>query len=149
MLRGCAEALEGGNDDDLQALAREANADRRNRQKPGCWIIGEPLFVRDALAHDKERRLHAPAYAESGWSLDKLARAVEIALGLEREELRKRGRGNLRAEARNVFGYYAVRRLEFTGKETALWLGISAGAVSRMLDQGERIAGERESRLVN
>lgn len=144
-----AEGLGDGDDDEeLLARMRDANVERRNRHEPGCWVIGDADFVRNALAEDKERRLRAPAHAVNGWTLERLAHAVEHALELETGELRKRGHANLRARSRKIFCYYAVRRLEFTGSQTALWLGVTAAAVSRSLDSGERLAKYCDLRLV-
>ncbi len=147
-LRFLEDGLDTDTDDDLVDVLRLTNDERRDRHEPGCWVIGDQAFVQNVLATDREQRLQLPAHAGSEWNLEKLASEVERALSLEAGELLKRGHANARSDARKVFCYYAVRRLEYSGKQVAEWLGITRAAVSRSLDQGEHLVEERNVRVV-
>ncbi len=147
--RFLAEGLESGADEKLFTTLRAANEERSDRLEPGRWVIGDHEFVKNALAADRDRRLRTPAYLTSHWSLERLASAVEKALGLAPREMSKRGRGNNRSYARKVFCFYAVRRLEYSGRQAAAFLGVATAAVSQSLDQGERLVDERELHILD
>ena len=61
---------------------------------------------------------------------------------IEREDLYSKGRQRIRAEARGLFCYWAVRELEFGQAELGRCLGMTQPAVGYAVQRGEQIVKE-------
>jgi REP element-mobilizing transposase RayT len=146
--RFIAEGLRQGSDEGLVARLRDSNRDRQNVTDHGCWVIGDPAFVRKALAADRDNRLRLPVHARLGWQLERVAALVERRIGLDPGGILRRGWRNKEARARKMFAYLARRELGFSLGEVARYLQVTTTAVARSLDAGGRLSAECGIRIV-
>jgi len=74
-----------------------------------------------------------------GYNLDTLAQRVAELYQIDNEELYSKSRQTIRAEARSVFCYWAVRELGVEGTQVAKRLQMSQPGVAYAVRRGERI----------
>ena len=135
-----AEGLGGGSDGELMHLLRSSNAGEEKDRGPQRWVIGDPDFVKKVLGESQARRLRLRRRATGKEDLVTLGAKVCKVLGIPLETLRVRHRGGAASQARKAFAFLAIRRLEFGTRPVAEFLGISPGAVSHMMREGEKTA---------
>jgi len=135
-----AEGLGTEGEDDFIAKLRDGNQHKESVHEPGCWVIGDMDFVKESMAHDAAQRLRIARYKREGWNLEKVAVEVARQTELDVAEIKRRGRVNTRSAARKALAAVAHRQLGIPNAEIARYLGISAPAVSKSLDEGEKIA---------
>jgi len=138
-----AEGLASGDEDGLWAVIRRSNASQQKGRQPGCWVIGDPEFVKRTLANDRARRLRVSRFDRDGWTLDRLCAEVASRFGVPAEQLGRRSRGGDASAARKCFAYVGCRQFGLKGSQVAQHLGVEGATVSAMLRTGERIALER------
>ncbi len=78
-----------------------------------------------------------------GYDLDKLEQRVLEIYPIEREALYSTSREKIRAEARGVFCYWAVRELGLAGARLARRLKMSQAGVGYAVRRGEKIVKEK------
>ena len=144
-----AEGLETESEDDFIAMLRDSNQHKENIHGPGCWVIGDRDFVTESMKADAAHRLRIARYKRAGWNLEKVAIEVAKLTELDVAEIEKRGHVNTRSTARKVLAAVAHRQLGIPNTEIARYLGIGAPAVSKSLDEGEKIARKLRIGIVN
>ena len=102
-------------------------------------ILGDGEFVMAILSEADERMDRRYELKRRGYTLDTLAQRVAELYGIDREELYSKGRHKIRAEARSVFCYWAVRELGVEGTQVAKRLQMSQPGVAYAVRRGERI----------
>jgi hypothetical protein len=84
-----------------------------------------------------------------GYTLDKLAQRVGEIYQIEREDLYSKSRQKIRAEARSVFCYWAVRELGVEGTQIAKKLQMSQpGVAYAVRGEGCESEGDSDDRVV-
>ena len=68
--------------------------------------------------------------------------------GIDREDLYSKGRHTIRAEARSVFCYWAVRELGVEGTQVAKRLQMSQPGVAYAVRRGERIVKAKAIQMI-
>ena len=77
-----------------------------------------------------------------GYDLDKVEQRVLEIYQIEREDLYSKGRQRIRAEARGLFCYWAVRELGYGQAELGRRLGMTQPGVGYAVQRGEHIVKE-------
>jgi hypothetical protein len=111
-------------------------------------ILGDCGFVEnvlDAANEHMERRYLALA---KGFDLDSIAQRVAEVLGVSPALVWKTGKRPEVVKARSLLCYWASRELGITMTSLAKRLGISQPAVSIAVRRGEKIAREKDYRLL-
>jgi putative transposase len=83
-----------------------------------------------------------------GYNLEKLAQRVGEIYQVEREDLYSKSRQKIRADARSVFCYWAVRELGVEGTQIAKRLRMSQPGVAYAVSRGERIVKEKAIQMM-
>ena len=83
-----------------------------------------------------------------GYTLDKLPQRVGEIYQIEREDLYSKSRQKIRAEARSVFCYWAVRELGVEGTQIAKKLQMSQPGVAYAVRRGERIVKAKVIQMI-
>lgn len=120
-----------------------------DRLKGDERILGENDFVMEVLAEANERYTRQYALKRLGYDLKKIEQIVTGIYEIEREELYSRSRQKVRAEARSLFCYWAVRELGISGVFLARRLGMSQPGVVYATNKGEKIAKEKNYQLLD
>jgi len=84
-----------------------------------------------------------------GYTLDKLAQRVGEIYQIEREDLYSKSRQKIRAEARSVFCYWAVRELGVEGTQIAKKLQMSQPGVAYAVRRGERVVKAKAIQMID
>lgn len=79
--------------------------------------------------------------------MEKVIDVVCRKCGIDRGKLNKKGRNNLISEAKGLICYLSTKELRIGGVEIGRTLGISQSVVSKHIDKGEKIIGERGVKL--
>jgi len=124
--------------DTLAAMIRHSNKGVDKKDKPECWVIGDPGFVRSVMSRNRHRLLLSRARAET-WDLEKLCARLAREEGVSVENLKRRTRKTRGSVARKKFCYIACRVLQFSVAEVAAFLTVSAPAVSWTATRGESL----------
>ena len=143
--RFLSSGLEESTDEDmLLSLVRKSNAGSESGRKASCWVIGDHAFVRSALDSSEARRLRISRLEMEGGSLDSIAEKISGVFKIEKKMLHNRHRGGNASLARKAFSFVAARLYRAQVRFIAEYLGVSAGAVSAMINKGSRIVEERK-----
>jgi len=138
------QELTGGNvPDDIIDTLRLSNVQTEDLRQPGCWVIGDPSYVKKVLALDAQRRVRISRHKRDGVTLGEVAREAEQAVGLPPQSIAKRSRGTPRSEGRKLFAYLCRHKYEFPVKDIAAFLGIGSSPASICIALGEEVAKER------
>ena len=111
-------------------------------------ILGDGEFVMAILSEADERMDRRYELKSRGYTLDKLAQRVGEIYGLDREDLFSKGRQRIRAEARSVFCYWAVRELGVEGTQVAKRLQMSQPGVAYAVRRGEMIVKSKTIQMI-
>ncbi len=111
----------------------------QDRMKGDERILGDGEFVMNILSEADERMDRRYELKSRGYTLHKLAQRVEEIYQIDREDLYSKSRQKIRAEARSVFCYWAVRELGVEGTQIAKKLQMSQPGVAYAVRKGERI----------
>jgi hypothetical protein len=122
--------------------------DKGNRSKGDERILGDGDFVENVLRQCQERMERKYLMKNKGHDFKWLTGKVAAALGIEKEEITRRGRYPRRVAARSVLCYWASRELGMSTVALSERLGISQPAVSHSIRRGEQIVLENKMRLV-
>lgn len=135
-----------GNDEDRDFIGflKQVNKGKNDRKVPHCWVIGDQEFVKKALDTDHARRIQIAQYTRRGITIEKIAASVATQMEVEAQALFKRGRRNDRSKLRKMVAALGHRQYQIPVIEIARYLGVGSSSISRMLDEGERLAIENK-----
>jgi len=120
----------------------------QDRLKGDERILGDQDFVTDILSEANEKLNRQNILKKLGYDLEKLEQRVTDIYKIDRDEWCSRGRHKIRSEARSLFCYWAVRELGITGTCLATRLGMSQPGIIYAVTRGERIAKEKNYKLL-
>ncbi|MFH1504063.1 MAG: transposase [Candidatus Omnitrophota bacterium] len=112
-------------------------------------ILGDDAFVNRILKETEESLDQRDKLIREGWDLSRIAKRTCEILNLELTSIKRRGKNNLISEARALISYWACRELGISGKDAAEFLGVSNPAVSKNITKGEKIAEEKDYKLIS
>jgi hypothetical protein len=117
------------------------------RVKSDQRILGDSEFVTETLRAAEEEYNRYYRLKSLGYNMGKVEEKVCRIFGLKAAEIYARGREKVRAEARGLLCYWAVRELGYGLTYLARKLGMSQPGVGYAVRRGERIALERRLTL--
>ena len=91
------------------------------------------------MAEDNAKRTRLARYAKDGTGIEDIAAKISKQFGLSDGEILKRGKNNLRSEARKVCAYTLNRVYDIPVIQIARYFNISSPAVSAMISEGEKV----------
>ncbi len=124
------------------AEARRVRLKGQDRMKGDERILGDGDFVMNILSEADERMDRRYELKSLGYDLDKVEQRVLEIYQIEREELYSKGRQRIRAEARGLFCYWAVRELGYGQADLGRRLGMTQPGVGYAVRRGEHIVKE-------
>ena len=124
------------------AEARMVRLNGQDRMKGDERILGDGDFVMNILSEADERVDRRYELKNLGYELDKVEQRVLEIYQIEREDLYSKGRQRIRAEARGLFCYWAVRELGYGQAELGRRLGMTQPGVGYAVQRGEHIVKE-------
>jgi hypothetical protein len=127
---------------------KKVRAKGHDRMKGDERILGDGAFVMNILSEADERMDRRYELKGLGYDLDKLARRVGEIYQIAREDLYSKDREKIRAEARSVFCYWAVRALGIEGAQIAKRLRMGQPGVAYAVGRGERIVKQKEIQMI-
>ncbi len=130
-------------EDTLIKTIRMANAGRKDMFDPGCWVIGDPEFVKAALAADKTNRIRLARYRVEGVLLDSLAGNFCKVSGITKEQLQRRSRGSHLAALRHVFAHLCRREYGFPVNKIGEYLGVGGSPATLSIAAGDELAKKK------
>jgi len=133
-------------DDTIITLIRENNAGTRNRNRPECWVIGDPEFQKMILKKDRDKRCTITRFKKEGWSLDHLLEIISEKMEIPPRLLLQVSKRTTHAQARKIFCYLA-RALDFSTRDIGNYLGIQQAAVSNAARKGMMLAQKYQIKL--
>jgi hypothetical protein len=101
-------------------------------------ILGKGEFVEAALEYAEEQESHRSKLKREGWDFTKVLEKAAETVGLESEELLRRGRSNARSYGRALLCKWMIQDLGYTQKEIAGKLGVNRSSISRMAQKGAK-----------
>jgi hypothetical protein len=148
--QGRREELTGGGL--IRSLGGWSEVKRQRRSKMGRLkgderILGDTEFVQRILEQANERMERGYALAGQGWDEEKVARKVASLYKISPGEIYRKGRQQVRMEARSLFCYWCARELGLTLTDLAATLGLTPAGVGYAVRRGEKIALDRGYRL--
>ncbi len=102
-------------------------------------ILGDGEFVTQALKEWEEEFNKKEKMRREGWNIDKLIKHVCQMFSIKREDIKKKGKNNSVAYAKELVAYWGKQKLGFSGVEIGKELGISRQAVSLLVAKGEKL----------
>jgi len=84
-----------------------------------------------------------------GWTLDRLVARVCEIVKVDPDDLRKKGRENDLSRAQGLIAYFGYHELGIRGSVLTHLFDISRPALSKTINRGERIAKEKNIKLLN
>ena len=119
----------------------------QDRMKGDERILGDGDFVMDVLSEANERIDRRYELRSRGYTIEKLEERVLEIYRIDREELYSKGRQKVRADARSVFCYWAVRELGVEGTQMAKCLHMSQPGVAYAVKKGEGIVRDKNLQM--
>jgi putative transposase len=105
-------------------------------------ILGDSDFVQAVLEAENENLERRYRLEARGYGIEKVIDRVAELFGIESGEVVRPGKQPLRAKARAVVCYWAVRELGMTTTAVGKRLGLTQPAVSKAVQRGENLAEE-------
>jgi len=124
------------------AEARKRRLKGQDRMKGDERILGDGDFVMNLLNEANEKMDRRYELKSLGFDLDKVEQRVLEIYQIEREALYSKGRQKIRADARGLFCYWAVRELGYGQAELGRRLGMTQPGVGYAVQRGEHIVKE-------
>ena len=119
----------------------------QDRLKGDERILGDSDFAMEILSQANEKYNRQYELKRLGVNLEWLEQRVAEIYGLDKKELYFKGRQKIRADARSLLLYWAVRELGMRGTSLANRFGLSQPGVVYAVNKGEKIAKERNYQL--
>lgn len=116
---------------------------KRQKEAADERILGGGTFVEAVLEYAEERESMASKLKREGWDFKKVLEKAAEAVGLEKDKLLQRGRGNSRSEGRALLCKWLVDDLSSTRISVARELGITGPSVRALVLKGKEIAHEK------
>jgi REP element-mobilizing transposase RayT len=140
-----SEGMESDDQSDmLVALVRKSNSGSEGGRSANCWVIGDPEFVKNAVASVEANRLRISRFEREGGSLGTIADKICRKFGITPELLKERHRGGAASDARKAFAYVAAKEFRASLGVVADYLGVGRTAVSAMSRDGRGIAESKK-----
>jgi REP element-mobilizing transposase RayT len=148
--QGRREDLTGGGL--IRSLGGWSAVKRQRRQKMGRLkgderILGDPEFVHHILEQASEQLERGYELASRGWDKEKVARQVASLYNISPEEIYRKGRQQIRMEARSLFCYWCSRELSLSLSDIAKALSMTPAGVGYAVRRGEKITLDKGLRL--
>ncbi|UCG66432.1 MAG: transposase [Deltaproteobacteria bacterium] len=121
----------------------------QDRLKGDERILGESDFVMDVLSQADETQSRHYELKQLGYDLERVQQRVAEIYGIDEGELYRKGRQKVRREARSLLFFWAVRELGISGTSLAQRFGMSQPGVVYSVINGEKIAREKNYRLLD
>jgi hypothetical protein len=134
-------------DNDFIHQIRRANKDVLDKNDHRCWVIGDSEFVAKALEQDRQKRIRVAEYEKLGVTVETIAETVRRQMKLDDKAVFKRGRENQISVLRKIVAAISQREYGIPVSIIARYLGVVNSSVSRMLDQGQKLAKEHRISL--
>src|SRR3989339_373252 len=112
-------------------------------------VLGDGEFVNTIISAAEENSRRKEKLINEGWDYKKVELKVSELFGINAKEIYNRSRLNNVSKARKVFMYFMNKQLGVSGLEIAEYLGISDAAVSKGVRNGEKLAEERNLKLIS
>jgi len=112
-------------------------------------ILGDSDFVEEVLKKAQEKREGKYQLEAEGYGIDQVAERVAVLLGVECEQVWKKGKHPKTVKARSLLCYWAVRELGISATELARRIGITQPAISQSVKRGETIAKENGFEIID
>jgi REP-associated tyrosine transposase len=128
---------------------KDARFKARGRIKGDHRILGDSAFVMEVVEEAKEKFDRFYELRSKGYDLESIEQKVCEIFGIEPDELYSKSRQKIRAQARGLYCYWAVRELGYSLADLARRLGLTGQAVGYAVRRGERIAKESNFRLMD
>jgi len=128
---------------------KNARFSGQNRIKGDQRILGDSAFVLEVLDKAEEKFERFYEMKNKGYNLDTIAQKVCDIFGIEPNEIYAKSRRKIRAEARGLYCYWAVENLGYSLADLARLFGMTGQGIGYAVRRGERIAKERNCRLMD
>ena len=119
----------------------------RDRVKGDERILGDSDFVMHVLKMAEEKFTRSYELKSQGYDLDSIERRVCEIYGIDADDIYSKSRQKVRAEARGLYCYWAVKELGYELTTIAKRLGMSVPGVGYAVRRGEQIAKDNNYRL--
>lgn len=130
------------------AEAKKLRLKGRDRMKGDERILGDGDFVMNILSEANERMDRRYELKSLGYDLDRLEKRVLDLYQINRQDLYSKSRQKIRAEARSVFCYWAVRELGVEGAHMARRLMMSQTGIAYAVRRGEGIVENNALQMI-
>ena len=130
------------------AEAKKLRLKGQDRIKGDERILGDSDFVMEVLSEANERMDRRYELKSRGYTVETLERRVLDLYHIGKEELYSKSRQKVRAEARSVFCYWAVRELGLEGTQMAKRLNMSQPGVAYAVKKGEKIVKQNHFQMM-
>ncbi len=127
------------NGDNLTSKLRDINHAKQGFNKPQLYVIGKPEFVKKVMELDRCRRLQIARYISENVKMEMIHQKVAQLLVMEKDDLFRAGRSNVRSKGRELFVTLCKGLYEFSGADAARYLRVTEAAVSRMLTRFKNV----------
>ncbi len=127
--------------------ARRSRRRGQDRVKGDQRILGESDFVLDVLSEADEKFDRYYELKSLGYDLKSVEQRVCEIYDIEPEDIYSKSREKIRAEARGLFCYWAVRELGYALTDLARRLNMSGPGVGYAVSRGEGIAKHHNYQL--
>jgi len=128
--------------------ARKLRLKGQDRIKGDERILGDGEFVMKILSEADEHMDRRYELKSRGYTLETLEQRVLDLYKIEKDDLYSKSRQKLRAEARCVFCYWAVRELGVEGTRMAKRLKMSQPGVAYAVKKGEKIVKDNGFQMI-
>ncbi|HUU41953.1 MAG TPA: hypothetical protein VMW42_13540 [Desulfatiglandales bacterium] len=120
----------------------------QDRMKGDERILGDGEFVANILSEADEQMDRRYGLKSRGYTIKRLEQRVLDLYKIEKEDLYSKSRQKVRAEARSVFCYWAVRELREEGTRMAKRLNMSQPGIAYAVKKGEKIVKDNEFQMI-
>lgn len=111
-------------------------------------VLGDSDFVESMLKISNEALSQKEKLKKEGWNIHKLVKRASELLGINNEDIARRGRQDNVSKARSLVAYWGRKELGLSGTELAEYFKISKQSVGESVVRGERLIRERNYNLI-
>ncbi|MBN1551129.1 transposase [bacterium] len=133
------EGIEKGENVEFLNTIRKSNKGSADKKEYQCWVIGDQEFVKKAIENDTVRRLKLSEYGKNGVTVEKIAVDICRQMGITYAQIYRRARNNEISALRKIVAALSHRQYGIPLIQVAEFFRIQSPAVSRMLNEGERL----------
>jgi hypothetical protein len=140
--QGTRQDLQGG------GLVRSAGGDKRGllgrkkeeREKGDERILGSGYFVGTILGNNN----NAEPGGQARVSLDLLCRKIASYFNIKEDDLKSSIKKKSVVEAKSAFGYLAIKKMGYSGREVGQFLNMRSYSAIRRAQEGKKVVDKRE-----